>query len=562
MTASMGLTWNAATPGTFPIASYNIYRGGVKIASATSTSYTDTGLANSTAYTYDVTAVDSHGNESAHSVSATATTLGAGTLPSGVTLQAIDGETMSGMTMSHNFYGRNGYTQVTTGTGYPTNWDDISYFPIQVVYTIGNSGDGNVTSAAAVGGLALQTPVSNGVYGGEEGYLAPHQIYGFIHVGDHNPQGTWTVGLHHDENPQYVTGINGVYGELANWTGMMFQSVLTYNQWHTGYISNTSGSSPPNVTSMAHLLQMSSAVSGLSKPIASFGMDLYWFAGSNDSSFFWGQASSVLSTTTRDTVARGSHYGNMVDVFRSWANNQNQGDCNGAAATNGATSPIILAPYIETYFGRWTDNNFWHPPVSTIIQPDELVWAIWSTVVHGARCLQLFSLTQDEPTPPTTAQAAINDGMPRGINPGQTRSIYIAAQSACKLICNLASVINSPFAIGYASATPHGYTFPQAEANWLNGGIETCVHWYQGGSYTPSSGPLSGVTITNGFYIFATTRNGETVTNSTATFTVNHPGATSVNVLGESRSIAISGGGFSDTFANAWTVHIYQVVGP
>jgi chitodextrinase len=80
MTASMGLTWNAATAGTYPIASYNIYRGGTKITNtgSTATSYTDTGLAYSTSYTYNVTAVDTHGNESAQSAAATATTIATG----------------------------------------------------------------------------------------------------------------------------------------------------------------------------------------------------------------------------------------------------------------------------------------------------------------------------------------------------------------------------------------------------------------------------------------------------------------------------------------------------
>jgi hypothetical protein len=62
------------------------------------------------------------------------------------------------------------------------------------------------------------------------------------------------------------------------------------------------------------------------------------------------------------------------------------------------------------------------------------------------------------------------------------------------------------------------------------------------------------------FYIIATTRNSETNTDIPAQFVVNDPLATSVNVIGENRSIAIVGGKFSDTFANAWAVHIYQVV--
>jgi fibronectin type 3 domain-containing protein len=52
---------------------YNLYRGTTKIASPTSSAYTDTGLTNGSEYTYQATAVDSSGNESAKSASASAT---------------------------------------------------------------------------------------------------------------------------------------------------------------------------------------------------------------------------------------------------------------------------------------------------------------------------------------------------------------------------------------------------------------------------------------------------------------------------------------------------------
>jgi len=52
---------------------YNVYRSGVKVASPTSSAYTDTGLTNGTAYSYQVTAVDNAGDESAKSSSVSAT---------------------------------------------------------------------------------------------------------------------------------------------------------------------------------------------------------------------------------------------------------------------------------------------------------------------------------------------------------------------------------------------------------------------------------------------------------------------------------------------------------
>ena len=61
------------------------------------------------------------------------------------------------------------------------------------------------------------------------------------------------------------------------------------------------------------------------------------------------------------------------------------------------------------------------------------------------------------------------------------------------------------------------------------------------------------------FYIFADTRDSMTQTKIPATFTLADKNATSVTVVGENRTIAVSNGVFTDTFATAATVHIYEV---
>ncbi|MHA1778269.1 MAG: S8 family serine peptidase [Candidatus Heimdallarchaeaceae archaeon] len=70
--SEIDLTWNANTES--DLSHYNIYRDGVKIAETTSTSYADTGLQPSTTYTYEVSAVDTSGNEGPKSDPASATT--------------------------------------------------------------------------------------------------------------------------------------------------------------------------------------------------------------------------------------------------------------------------------------------------------------------------------------------------------------------------------------------------------------------------------------------------------------------------------------------------------
>jgi chitodextrinase len=67
------LTWNAATDN-LKVAGYRIYRNGTQIATKTLTSYTDSGLAKNTTYTYTVAAYDDAGNLSAQSTAVTAKT--------------------------------------------------------------------------------------------------------------------------------------------------------------------------------------------------------------------------------------------------------------------------------------------------------------------------------------------------------------------------------------------------------------------------------------------------------------------------------------------------------
>ncbi|RYE86030.1 MAG: fibronectin type III domain-containing protein, partial [Oxalobacteraceae bacterium] len=70
--SSIALTWNASNGAT----GYNVYRNGAKVnASAlAATSYTDTGLAAATSYSYQVSAVGNGGVESARSGAINAST--------------------------------------------------------------------------------------------------------------------------------------------------------------------------------------------------------------------------------------------------------------------------------------------------------------------------------------------------------------------------------------------------------------------------------------------------------------------------------------------------------
>ncbi|MFC5765742.1 glycoside hydrolase family 9 protein, partial [Actinacidiphila bryophytorum] len=78
---SVTLTWPAATPGTLPLARYQVYAGSTLVGTTTTTSLTVTGLTAGTAYTFTVKAADTAGNLSAASPAVTVTTTGTTTPP-------------------------------------------------------------------------------------------------------------------------------------------------------------------------------------------------------------------------------------------------------------------------------------------------------------------------------------------------------------------------------------------------------------------------------------------------------------------------------------------------
>jgi chitodextrinase len=70
---SVSLSWTASTDD-FGVTGYLLFRGGTQVGTSTSTSYTDSGLASSTTYSYTVKARDAAGNTSAASAALNVTT--------------------------------------------------------------------------------------------------------------------------------------------------------------------------------------------------------------------------------------------------------------------------------------------------------------------------------------------------------------------------------------------------------------------------------------------------------------------------------------------------------
>ncbi len=74
---SVSLSWTASTDNT-GVTGYDVYRAGVQVGSSATTSFTDSGLTASTAYSYTVKARDAAGNVSAASAAVSATTSAGG----------------------------------------------------------------------------------------------------------------------------------------------------------------------------------------------------------------------------------------------------------------------------------------------------------------------------------------------------------------------------------------------------------------------------------------------------------------------------------------------------
>ncbi|MFD1541713.1 glycosyl hydrolase family 18 protein [Nonomuraea guangzhouensis] len=97
--SSVSLAWDAATDNV-GVTGYDVYRGSTQVSTATGTTYTDSGLAASTSYTYTVRARDAAGNVSAASAAVTASTSGGTGAPGQPGTPNVTGSTSSSITLS------------------------------------------------------------------------------------------------------------------------------------------------------------------------------------------------------------------------------------------------------------------------------------------------------------------------------------------------------------------------------------------------------------------------------------------------------------------------------
>ena len=113
--SQINLTWNASTDNV-GVTGYRILRSGAQIGTAAGTTFSNTGLSASTAYSYTVAAYDAAGNTSGQSVAASTTTRASTTGPVG-TVSNLSATAAGANSVTLSF------TEVTDGTGQPAKYD-------------------------------------------------------------------------------------------------------------------------------------------------------------------------------------------------------------------------------------------------------------------------------------------------------------------------------------------------------------------------------------------------------------------------------------------------------
>jgi hypothetical protein len=226
--------------------------------------------------------------------------------------------------------------------------------------------------------------------------------------------------------------------------------------------------------------------------------DLYWFTDPNQRSM---EGERWLPERRRrmkpDEVRRAANYGYQVDRMRA------------LDARDGRRTPI------------WTFVEVGWPFTESAaeggrgIQPDEIRAAVWHSLIAGARGILYFDHQFGGPCRDRVLRPPYcypeNRAMVKSVN---------------RQIKDLAPVLNA------LSVT----------SDWTtNSSIRAMVKWYGGK-----------------FYVFAGSREN---TASTGTFSLPCIGDATAERLGEGGSVPVSGGAFSDSFADGNAIHIYRLDG-
>ncbi|MFG2043642.1 glycosyl hydrolase family 18 protein [Dactylosporangium sp. NPDC048998] len=234
--SSVSLSWGASTDNV-GVTGYDVYRGSTLVTTVTGTSYTNTGLAASTTYTYTVKARDAAGNVSGASNQVSATTQSSGggdttppTVPSNLT---VTGTTSSSVSLSWGAstdnVGVTGYdvlrggTTITTVSG--TSYTDTGLAASTTyTYTVkARDAAGNVSGASNQ--VSATTQSGGGGGGGNRvvGYFVDWGVYARnYHVKNIDTSGTAAK----------LNVINFAFGNVTNGQCAIGDSYADYDRFY------------------------------------------------------------------------------------------------------------------------------------------------------------------------------------------------------------------------------------------------------------------------------------------------------------------------------------------
>jgi hypothetical protein len=226
--------------------------------------------------------------------------------------------------------------------------------------------------------------------------------------------------------------------------------------------------------------------------------DLYWFTDPNQRRMIGERwLPEGERRMTFNEVRRAANYGYQVDRMRA------------LDLRDGRRKPIWNFVEVGWPFTESAADG------GRAIQPDEIRAAVWHSLIAGARGIVYFDHQFGGPCPDRVLRPPYcypeNRAMVKSVN---------------RQINDLAPVLNAP------SVTSAWTT---------NRSIRAMVKWYAGN-----------------FYVFAGSREN---TASTGTFSLPCVGDATAERLGEGGPVPVSGGSFSDSFADGNAIHIYRIDG-
>jgi hypothetical protein len=238
--------------------------------------------------------------------------------------------------------------------------------------------------------------------------------------------------------------------------------------------------------------------------------EVYWYTDADVNNFSQGGVyfNNGTANITLDQRRRASNYGLLVDNLRAYD------------AKDGQRQAVL--GFVE--LGQTGSES------DRAIQPAEVKAAVWHSMIAGARGIIYFPFSFAGPCVQLRIMA-------------DTTGCYTAVQAAVKQVDaqlqRLAPVLNDDFADGYVSVSAPCTACPNSVKAHTTQGVRAMAKFHDGH-----------------YYVFAGNNDNES---KQAAFTLAGGADGTATVVDEDRTVPITGGKFSDSFASGTAIHIYRI---